>query len=492
VDGALVPKGPELWLIFSSFFLLIAWIYSVLMLTDTLKSHFAKEFLFELKWPIGYLGTTCYLFSLIHATPKTTVIKNGRTFSEKSVLPSKFVLNISFFFLSALGIFPLVFGAITGYYADQGEDATAAFYVSAHYLSWSIVVMIYTVVLIFFGYQLMSLLRKNMKQLLSSNKASMSGSAGGNGASSDHTSSNGGGYSQNNIIKGGRPTTTNPNGGNNNNNNTKINMNNINYNTSARLAISRMRKAIISMLITMCAIGSITAVFAVLLGFYAFRRVAMHSNPKLNIFIAILWLYNTPVLILATYGAIWWTTRAQRVLMAREKATNNAVSSMVQEAAGVGTYSSNGGNGSSLSAKYLSGSGGDGMMMTTSSSLSPGAYSGPVYNTNNGVGTSSFTDSATTLNVNNYSFPPSTSPQLPQYQQSPSAFQQQQQQQQQFELPSYAQFHYNNNQMNNNFGYTSPGGMAMGNMNMGGSPGSSNGVVPPVRRLYEVELGVKV
>ncbi|KAJ3417201.1 hypothetical protein HDV05_006407 [Chytridiales sp. JEL 0842] len=264
--GAIVPRGPELWLIFSSLFNFIQWVYALMMLRGALQSNLAKEFMFEVKWPIAFFAATSYLFSLIHATPKST--SKGSTQAE-SILPPTSVLNFGYIGLSALGLFPLAFGIVTGVYADLGDDAKAAWYVSAHYLSWALTVVIYTLVLAFFGYQLVSLLNLNMRQL-SSNSHSVGGSSS-------------------NVASG----TNGPSSGKN-------------------VAAERMKKAIITMLITMGAISCITSVFAVLLGIYTFKREAMHFSTGINIFIAILWLFNSPFLMFLTYLGIFWITFYQK------------------------------------------------------------------------------------------------------------------------------------------------------------------------------------
>ncbi|KAJ3417200.1 hypothetical protein HDV05_006406 [Chytridiales sp. JEL 0842] len=174
IDGAFVPRGPEMWLIFTTIFSVLQWIHALMILKDALPTYLAKEFFFEIKWTFLYLASTSYIFSLIHATPKTT---SSGSKQQESFLPSTIVLNISYVFLSSLGLFPVAFAIVSGVYADLGDDAKATFYVSAHYLSWSLTLVIFTTVLLFFGFQLVSLLRVNWKQMSSPAHSSAGGSS---------------------------------------------------------------------------------------------------------------------------------------------------------------------------------------------------------------------------------------------------------------------------------------------------------------------------
>ncbi|KAJ3406166.1 hypothetical protein HDV05_006130, partial [Chytridiales sp. JEL 0842] len=159
VNGAIVPRGPEVWCLSTAPYLLIAWIYSILMLTETMKSYALKEFLFDVKWPLVYIGTTSYAWALIHATPKTGL--NGK----ETFLPSTAVLNFGYIFITGLAVFPLSFAITSGIYADRGEDAKADFYVRAHYLSWSIACIFDISVLVLFAVNLIGILKENTKNM---------------------------------------------------------------------------------------------------------------------------------------------------------------------------------------------------------------------------------------------------------------------------------------------------------------------------------------
>jgi hypothetical protein len=233
-NGAIIPRGPELWLLLTAPYLLIAWIYSILMLCETMKSYGLKEALFEIKWPFVYWGTTSYVFSLIHATPKTGM--NGK----ETFLPSNKVLNFGYITLTGLCVFPVAFAITSGVYADMGEDEKADWYVRAHYLSWSIACILDTSVLVIFALNLLSMLNENMKNMASTKSSNKS-----RGSDLD--------------MSGGGTTFT-------------------SSNSHSNPAAERMRNAIKTMMITAFGVGTITSMFGVLLGFYAFMRTQMHAN----------------------------------------------------------------------------------------------------------------------------------------------------------------------------------------------------------------------
>ncbi|KAJ3417199.1 hypothetical protein HDV05_006405 [Chytridiales sp. JEL 0842] len=256
IDGALVPRGPELFIMFSSIFAFLQWMYAIMIIYDALPSYLAKEFFFEIKWGFLYIASTSYIFSLIHATPKGTSSTSSK--KQESFLPSATWLNISYAALSSLGLFPLAFSIVSGIYADLGDDSKAAFYVSAHYLSWTLTLVVFTTVLVFFGWQLVSMLKVNMRQLSSSNNSSK------------------GANSSANAVSG--------------------------------VSNEKMRKAVISLLVTVLCLATIAVIFVTLLGLYAFLRKEMHSNPGINILCAALWLFNSPLLMTAIYCGIYWIT----------------------------------------------------------------------------------------------------------------------------------------------------------------------------------------
>ncbi|KAJ3417198.1 hypothetical protein HDV05_006404 [Chytridiales sp. JEL 0842] len=251
VDGAVVPRGPELWILCSSLFNFFQWIYSILLVTDSFTSYTAREAFFESKWGIAFLGATHYLFSLIHATPKSpTSYRNTPTGrSTEKFLPTNVILNISYLLLASLIFIPLGLAIATGVAADNGDDAGAEYFVKAHYFAWSICVWVYTFVLFFWAWKLIGLLQENMRVQEGGTKSDVEGGV------VTAKSLEGGAVGRSPTSVGGKSTTS----------------------AAPKASAQRMRKAIMTMLVTIGGISGITSMFGVLLMAYAYQRTPMHE-----------------------------------------------------------------------------------------------------------------------------------------------------------------------------------------------------------------------
>ncbi|KAJ3324371.1 hypothetical protein HDU76_013413, partial [Blyttiomyces sp. JEL0837] len=73
------------------------------------------------------------------------------------------------------------------------------------------------------------------------------------------------------------------------------------------LSEATIRHSIKVMIFTMIALGSLGLIFALMLTMYAVFRVQIHSHLPSNVLIACLWLFCSPMLILATYVGITYS-----------------------------------------------------------------------------------------------------------------------------------------------------------------------------------------
>ncbi|KAJ3417197.1 hypothetical protein HDV05_006403 [Chytridiales sp. JEL 0842] len=359
VNGALVPRGPELWILCSSVFIFLQWVNAILLLTDAFPNFTAKETFFEFKWAIAYNGATHYLISLMHATPKPPPTssyllnrKHTTTPPIRKLLPKNVLLNSTYVLLSSLSLFTLSFAIATGLAADRGDDERAALYLEAHYGSWSVCVGVYTSILGFFAWRLVQILRRNanmfsVQALVAVPAASGGGVLGGRSQQQDSVAEE----TTTTITTTITTTTTTLSA----KSAVEVGLTpppaplpaigsqmlqsytSVGKPPAAAVAsdLRRRQRQVIVMLVTIAGISSITIMFFVLLTAYALKRTAMHQisgiykyfeawlfvttfffYAAVNIFIAVLATFNPPLLMAMTYLGFLYLANSPRAKIA--------------------------------------------------------------------------------------------------------------------------------------------------------------------------------
>ncbi|KAI9007196.1 hypothetical protein BC832DRAFT_610350 [Gaertneriomyces semiglobifer] len=267
--GGWQPRAAEAFLFFTLIHLFGRALYTALVLAGAFKSQAVTEFFHELPWSILYTGGANFNIGIVYATPRFKLTSTANSMTKIS-LPGPNMLNALLLIYSLVPLFTLpVYAAMDGHYRDVGDFERANYWNRVHYGSWSIYCWAIAALSLWWGIQLVRLLRSGLNKPFGPpvEKISMP-----SGLDRQHATNGTAG-------SGGR---------------------------------SEFKRAIIALIVNITSIVVMAISFGMVLGLYAILRVPIQSKIGWSALFGFVWIFISPLSCAPLYGVLLWNMLKSR------------------------------------------------------------------------------------------------------------------------------------------------------------------------------------